>query len=444
MSQHDDGAAGPAGTGSGGAEPGRLPWHRRAARWLPWRLARRIRSAERRLAELRTLIAEGDDRVQQLLERRFDRERGEIDARADRVEHRLDGLEQLAGRLDRLEEGRRELQTALEAVAAHAAAAGSRLDTLESAVGRRSDALEAGLRELDQETGRLRDDVVPAITARADALLGRLAEELEETSSLVERLLLGEPLPLAPAPGGAVEEAELAAGLAEVQPLLVESFRGSEAEIRHRLDRYLPLLAENAPVLDLGCGRGELLLMLREAGVEASGIEADPALVAAARRRGLAVTAGDVLGDLSAMPDGTLGAATAIHLVEHLPLARLPGLLAQIRRLLRPGGVLVLELPDVHNLRVGAALFWIDPTHRRPLPVETLELLLTAGGFELVSRDRLHPFPPEQQLRRADDPTRHETVPAALAARLDHLEGRLDELLNGPRDVAVVARRGGA
>ncbi len=233
----------------------------------------------------------------------------------------------------------------------------------------------------------------------------------------------------------------VASALAEIQPLLVEAFRGDEAEIRHRLDRYLPLLGQHPPVLDLGCGRGELLLMLRDAGVAARGVESDPALVQAAVRRGLAVTAGDLLEVLPGLPDGGCGAVTAIHVVEHLPPDRLPALLAEIRRVLAPGGVLVLESPNVHSLRVGAALYWLDPTHRRPLPPETVELLLRAAGFRISASERLHPFPPDQRLRRSDEPADHETVPAALAARLERLETRLDELLNGPRDYSIVAVR---
>ncbi len=157
----------------------------------------------------------------------------------------------------------------------------------------RVDGAEQAVSALSDETARLRDRVVPAAVARADALLDRLAEELEEVGSLVERSLRGEPLP-APAAAGALD-AGISSGLAEVQPLLIEAFRGSEEEIHHRLDHYLPDLRQAAPVLDLGCGRGELLLMLREAGVEAAGVDGDAALAGAGRRRGLDIVEGDVL-----------------------------------------------------------------------------------------------------------------------------------------------------
>jgi O-antigen chain-terminating methyltransferase len=336
-------------------------------------------------------------------------------------------------RLDHLESGLRTVQDEL------ALARDQRLGPAE----RRLDAVERALGEVGEEAARLRDRVLPASIARTDALVERLAEEIEETSSLVERCLRGEPLPVAPA--GAVDEPRLAAALAAVQPQLLASFRGGEHEIRNRLDRYLPDLAKASPVLDLGCGRGELLLMLQEAGIEATGVEADPSLAGAARRRGLRVIEGDALATLRGQPDGHWGAVTAIHLFEHLEPLGLLDLLAELRRVLRAGGLLIAECPNPHSLRVGAALFWLDPTHRRPLLPETLELFLQSAGFELARRELLHPFPADQLLAVDEAPVREGGDPglAALVDRVERLRRRLDELLNGPRDFAVWAVRPG-
>jgi O-antigen chain-terminating methyltransferase len=306
-------------------------------------------------------------------------------------------------------------------------------------VEKRLNTAESAIRDVSQEIGRLRDEVFPASVARADALLERLAEELEEVASLSERSLRREPLPVSGA--SLLDEGRLADALAEVQPLLLESFRGSEDEIRHRMDRYLSDLQPKGPVLDLGCGRGELLLLLREAGVEATGVEGDPALAEAARRRGLEIVEGDVLEVLKDQDPESRGAVTAVHLFEHLTSAKLIAALAEIRRVLRPGGLLIAECPNPHSLRVGASLYWQDPTHERPLLPETLELMLRAAGFELDRRELLHPFPPDQLL--ADDEGGSGAVTdleiSMLAVRVDRLRDHLDEILHGPRDFAVWA-----
>lgn len=383
----------------------RRGWARTLYRLTPWGLRRTLDGHDRALAEL-----------------------------VARVEGSFLTVER---RLDAVEGAIRSLQSEL----------GLLRDDRLVGVDRRFDALEASLHEVhaaltevSATATRLRDELVPAVVDRGNLLIDRLAGELDELASLVERMLRSEPLPV---PKGDAAEREIAAALAEVQPRLLEAFRGDEEEIRHRLDGLLPFLREAAPVLDLGCGRGELLLLLREAGVAASGVDSDPALVQAARRRGLAAADGDALAALRALPDGSLGAVTAIHLLEHLAADTVLRLLGEVRRVLRPGGVLIAECPNPHTVRVGASEFWIDPTHRRPLPPETLRLLATASGLELERIDYLRPFPAEQRLAAAAPGPAGDPAPevAALSKRIDRLTGRLDELLNGPRDFMLVARR---
>ncbi len=370
------------------------------AAMLPWRLAREIREGHLRL-----------DRV----ERRLDGAEGRLDALGETI-----GA--LSGRQDLSESTLRTLQDLLESI-----------NTIRlSAVDQRVDRVEAELAQAADEVGRLRDGVMPAAEGRWNALFERLAFELEETASLVERMLASEPLPVAES---GESERNLAHGLSKIQPLLVEAFRGSEVEIGCRMENVLPLIEEHAPVLDLGCGRGELLLLLREAGIEARGIESDAALVQGAVRRGLEVDHADVLDALEACEGGSVGAVTAFHLFEHFSGALLSEVLNQCRRVLRPGGVLVAECPNPHNLRVGASLFWQDPTHVRPLLPETLSLFLEASGLSVGNIEYLHPFPEEQHLAAggasyADGANDH---------RIDRLESRLDELLHGPRDFRVLA-----
>ncbi len=346
----------------------------------------------------------------------------------------------------------RRLQASLAEVAA-------RLEADDGRLRERADVVEAAVRSMQNEVAELRDErtarverrldmvetaqarladeVVPAVVERGNVLVDRLSEQIEEVTSLVERMLLDEPLPV---PRASAEEALLAGELADVQPALLAAFRGSEREVTHRLQHHLETLASSGPVLDLGCGRGELLLLLREAGVEARGVEHDPALALGARRRGLEILEGDVLAVLRAQPPGAFGAVSAIHLLEHLEARTLLRLLEETRRVLRPGGLLLAECPNPHNLRVGAAFFWQDPTHLRPLLPETLQLYLETSGFSVRSVELLHPFPEEQRFAGRDVAGEGGTPEVtALGERLESLARRLDDVLNGPRDFAVVA-----
>jgi O-antigen chain-terminating methyltransferase len=401
----DGGRDGPA---SDNPKPPRS-WLRAAVRLTPWRLRRSLEGLESELAGIRHELSE-----------RLAEEAERFDAQEDRmaaVERRLDAVE---GAVRRVQEELGELRE-------------ERVAPLE----RRLDELEGRVAAIGGESARLRDEVVPAVVARGNVLVDRLAEQIEELGSLVERILLGEPLPVPSA-----EDGGLAASLAEVQPLLLDAFRGDEREIWHRLEHYLTFLVGAAPVLDLGCGRGELLLLLREAGVEAHGVEADAALAQAARRRGLDVELGDVLEAVRRQPEGRWGAVTAIHLFEHLMPGVLLQLLAEVRRVLRPGGVLIAECPNPHTLRVGASLYWQDPTHARPLLPETLKLFLGASGLRVRSTELLHPFPDEQLLAGVlGDTSPLSSTGGGLQERLEAVVDRLDDLLNGPRDFSMVAIR---
>ncbi len=332
-------------------------------------------------------------------------------------------------RLDGAEEALRRLQQELEALR----------DGRVSALEGRMDAAEGAARVVAATVEEVRDERLPAAVRRADLLVDRLARRIEELGSLVERCLAREPLPV---PAASPDENRIAEALAELGPRLLHELRGSEEEIGHRMEAYLPLLAGREPVLDLGCGRGELLDLLRERGMEATGIEADPALAAAARRRGLRVVEGEVLEVLLRLGDGSVGAVAAIHLLEHLPLHELLRVLAEVRRVLRPGGVFLAECPNPASLRVGAHEFWLDPTHVRPLPARLLELLVTGSGFEVIDRRFLRPFPEDQRLPEVAPPG-GDAVPGLgeLAAAVEAVQRRLDDLINGPRDYLLVARR---
>jgi O-antigen chain-terminating methyltransferase len=273
----------------------------------------------------------------------------------------------------------------------------------------------------------LRDARLPALAARTDALVDALHEDLTALGGLVERIAQDEPLKVSVEPA---VEAEVPRAIAAASRRFVDSFRGQRAEILGRVADYVPWLAGAGPVLDLGCGRGELLEALRDAGVEAQGVDSDPAMVAACRRLGLSADVGDALATLRDRTPGNLGAVTCIHVFEHLQAATWMSVVEAAAAALRSGGLLLVECPNPDSLRVGAGLFWMDPTHRVPVHPQALEFVMKALGLKVVEKQLLRPFPPEQALAKPSQPE---------AVR--ELAGRLDAWLSGPRDFVVLARK---
>ncbi len=178
--------------------------------------------------------------------------------------------------------------------------------------------------------------------------------------------------------------------------LFEERYRGSSDEIKQKLGVYSPFLAQlpeatgARAAVDLGCGRGEWLELLAEAGFEAHGVDADEAMVAACAERGFAAKRADALDFLKATPSDSIAIVSAFHLIEHLPFPRLRCLVGEAHRCLAPGGLLLLETPNPENLRVGATSFYLDPTHIRPLPPLLLSFVAEFYGFARTKLLRLN------------------------------------------------------
>jgi len=181
----------------------------------------------------------------------------------------------------------------------------------------------------------------------------------------------------------------------ELYAAFEDRFRGEQSEVQQRLEVYLPVLTEANianGVLDLGCGRGEWLRLLRSKGIEAQGVDRNRLFVEDCRSAGLEVFEADVLAHLRGLPSDSLNVVTSFHLVEHLPFAVLIKLLDEIERTLKPGGLIILETPNPENFMVGSCTFYTDPTHRNPIPSQTLEFLLEARGFADVKIWKLRPW----------------------------------------------------
>lgn len=187
---------------------------------------------------------------------------------------------------------------------------------------------------------------------------------------------------------------------------LEDHFRGSQEMIRSRQEAYLPyvdgLVTHDYPLIDFGCGRGEWLEVLKNKGIPARGFDSNAVCVDECVGKNLHVVQGDLTQVLSTLADGSVGAITFFQVFEHLPFPVLENVVRECRRVLRPGGVLIAEVPNSENLTVGSSTFWIDPTHERPLHPEVLRFIAGQLGFSRVNGVYSTPLRPEPVLDDSD------------------------------------------
>ncbi|HVG10566.1 MAG TPA: class I SAM-dependent methyltransferase [Thermoanaerobaculia bacterium] len=274
-----------------------------------------------------------------------------------------------------------------------------------------------------------------------DALFARADQKLDRYRREVRDLLgsLGAALSVVQtaSPVESVSRAHEEHGYLELE----RRYRGTEEEIRERISAYLPWLEKApGPVLDIGCGRGEALALLRDRGVAARGIDTSARMVALCHERGLEAEEGDAFAALAALPEGSLGGVVSFHVIEHLPAASLDRLVRLAYRALKPGGVLILETPNPLSMLVAARSFWLDPTHVRPVHPESLKLMYELAGFDPVERLDLRPYPDSERLPEIDLAQLPEEQ-RVLADRVNRLRDRLDELLFGYQDFGMVGTK---
>lgn len=209
-----------------------------------------------------------------------------------------------------------------------------------------------------------------------------------------------------------------------------DRYRGTRADIKERQRVYLARAegawadCNHAQAVDIGCGRGEWLEVLSEAGIIARGFDLNRIAIEECRERGLEATLGDGLEALAALPPDSCSLVTAFHLVEHLPFESVVKLLDEALRVLRAGGLLILETPNPANLLVAAERFYLDPTHRNPLPAELVAYLLRSRGFQQTEILPLHPV-------QSDKPEQYS----------DPMFRLLQEKLYGDQDYGAIGRK---
>jgi len=176
-----------------------------------------------------------------------------------------------------------------------------------------------------------------------------------------------------------------------------DKFRGSREGIKERQKYYLADVLKvtkelNLGVVDLGCGRGEWLEVLKEESIPAQGVDLNELMVAEAQNYGVDALYKDALEYLKSLDENSVGVVSGFHIVEHLPFEVLLEILDEAYRVLAPKGMVLFETPNPENIYVGSCSFYTDPTHINPIPPVTLEFLLYNRGFRELQTHRLHPI----------------------------------------------------
>ena len=304
----------------------------------------------------------------------------------------------------------------------------------------------AGVLEQVQQLGNAVRDVLREIVVILQHPNAHAHPELlGQVDALLERVAAFER-----APGTGAANAQLGRRLENVETTLADSrrmpdfdderfedqFRGARGDLLERYEDLAQRFVGHDDVVDLGCGRGEFLELLRKHGIDACGVEIDQRLVEACIERGLKVERSDAVEWLQGAIDGSLGGISMIQVIEHLsPWAR-----AEVVRLaaekLRPGGKLVVETLNPQSLYIFARAFYVDPTHTTPVHPAYLEFLVRQAGFAEVAIEWRSPPPDTETLQSVDA-----GGDVGLVHGVNENIARLNELLFSPQDYALVATR---
>jgi SAM-dependent methyltransferase len=240
-----------------------------------------------------------------------------------------------------------------------------------------------------------------------------------------------------PSPPAAVAAGQLESVDSHTYVGFEDRFRGSTDDITERVSEYLPYFQGTSDVIDIGCGRGEFLALLREQGIRARGIDINGSMVDVCRQQGLDATETDALSYLRAQPDNSLGGLFAAQVVEHLEPRYLTGLIELAFDKLRPGAPIILETINPACWFAFFESYIRDITHVRPIHPDTLTYLLVASGFQNVDVRYRAPYPEHDKLQQiAPQDSLGDSVDT-LNANVERLNGLLFTWL----DYAAIGRR---
>lgn len=222
-------------------------------------------------------------------------------------------------------------------------------------------------------------------------------------------------------------------------------YRGGEDEVKQRLEIYPKIFLDVAtvigarPVLEIGCGRGELLELFKENQIKAYGVDMDSGMIEHCRSKGLEVVLANAMEHLSGLADASLGGLIGVQLVEHLTQSQLENLCSLAKRKVVPGGRIVFETIDASSIVAQTLHYTRDPTHKWPLQPDTLESVVNKAGLKVVEIRKLREFSPETQMRNVIAEDYMTPRWKFMLETLNHNFSVLNKLLFGHQDYCIIA-----
>ncbi|NLF39972.1 methyltransferase domain-containing protein [bacterium] len=292
--------------------------------------------------------------------------------------------------------------------------------------------------ERAEENGRGLDRRLRVIEDLHNKLQYALSENAvlrQRLESIMRRISAGAYAAERPGAPGAPSSADTAAVLNDQLyfPYLNED-RGTEDDIRARMTSYITVLRQQhldaaaaaAPIIDIGCGRGEFLDLCREAGLPCRGVDINEDMVAHCRAKGHEAVKDTAVAHLGSLPDNSLRGVIACHVVEHLPPAEFLAFVKLTVLKLAPGGIAIVETPNPQTV-FAMTLFYRDITHQRPVHPDTLRFLFRELGMREVTVRPAALVPDEFRLKPCNEPCMDENI------------AKLNDFLFGCLDYTVLA-----
>jgi len=267
---------------------------------------------------------------------------------------------------------------------------------------------------LAAEQARIRE-LIPTAARRNDALIAALDQKIETLAVRIRDVV----------------NPVVASSNDVLYRRLEDALRGSEAQVRADVAPYVRYAAEHQPVLDVGCGRGEFLAACRDAGVNARGVDTNERSVADLKARGFDVALAGVPECFAPLANGSLGAILAMHVVEHVPAEVLFALFREAGRVLREGGLLMIETPNAESIAMSASDFWRDPTHLAPRHAAALTTLAREHGFAIEEVRAVHELPEGVRIPILEND----------APELQRVIHAVNDRIFAPQDLRLVLRR---